>query len=894
MPNELTGDFDVVAEFAIPAINRLLAAMHRIDRFPHSLSLRVDDDPPRGPRGDRFTVVEAVDAFGDPPADHTKVGLPIPAVSSASLGSASALFDPVVNLDVVSADVGPLVPSRLRGVAQLQVAPPRLELPPGAGDKLTVRLPLRSRYFPDAGTTPIAEFVHGELRLTAPVAQVASQTANVVDIDIKASSLDIGFTPTWSSQPLTNENLAGIVQLIRNALRTSFLPSSITLPPGVQRMRFKGVPAGPGAVAVLLGTSAGAADPASVTNVFLGGGDDFAVAAGVDFIRAQFQPIIDGILAAPLAPVAFDVDFVLTTSHVVYTVTLTGASVDVQGGRIVLTINGHAHTGTGWLPDFSFRVRQPFTLSPAGATADLVVGDLSIDITTGGVKGWLVGLFKNAFRPQIVQQRDLALERAGVRETVRRTLSADETFGPVLRSLLTPTARRWMVLGRMVFGPGYHLAYTAVEIRPSGIVLHGALSVGAWSPPHVEFEQVPANVSTAVGGAGGHGLVPHGPNYSALKTWIPGGTIQRFEWSELGHAQPFDVDEHRFVLTPVGPQLSAGVGSVGPIAGYAPLCLTVRGVRLSPSGPVVEQPVSGTVCGFSDFPIVSGVAPAALPMMALTRPDARGMVEVTGHARATAGNGQPSPNLLVHFADDRAGETVAQLVQALREAGRADAATAIVVVAPAQRLAGLPYTAGVVYAADEGAWERLLALKEARRPSTLIVDPRGKVAWRHDGAVERGALTAALRASLAATGPIRRGLLRSTLRLGQQPPNFLFEYAPGRQLTLRKLLGRPVTIVFCMSTLPLSIAAARELAPSTAQAAAAQATRAAAAPVVLAVNDGEPADVALRCAREHGLTATIVPDPKRAIAKAYDVRVWPTVVTLDSAGVVRAVQQGRG
>ena len=43
MANQLTGDFDVVAEFGIPAANRLLAAMHRSGRFPHSATLRVDD-----------------------------------------------------------------------------------------------------------------------------------------------------------------------------------------------------------------------------------------------------------------------------------------------------------------------------------------------------------------------------------------------------------------------------------------------------------------------------------------------------------------------------------------------------------------------------------------------------------------------------------------------------------------------------------------------------------------------------------------------------------------------------------------------------------------------------------------------------------------------------------
>ncbi len=47
MPNALTGEFDVVAQFAIPAANRLLAAMHRTtpqyrqptpEPFPHQFA----------------------------------------------------------------------------------------------------------------------------------------------------------------------------------------------------------------------------------------------------------------------------------------------------------------------------------------------------------------------------------------------------------------------------------------------------------------------------------------------------------------------------------------------------------------------------------------------------------------------------------------------------------------------------------------------------------------------------------------------------------------------------------------------------------------------------------------------------------------------------------------
>ncbi len=72
MANDLTGDFDVMAEFTIPAANRVLAAMHRGGRIPHSWSLRVDDYHFRIP-SDVTKVATGirgvVDAFGDAVTD---------------------------------------------------------------------------------------------------------------------------------------------------------------------------------------------------------------------------------------------------------------------------------------------------------------------------------------------------------------------------------------------------------------------------------------------------------------------------------------------------------------------------------------------------------------------------------------------------------------------------------------------------------------------------------------------------------------------------------------------------------------------------------------------------------------------------------------------------------
>ena len=60
-------------------------------------------------------------------------------------------------------------------MAQLQLDPPTIDVPDASGSNLTVRMGVRSRYFPDPNTSPAAQFVRGQLVITAPVNQVASQ-----------------------------------------------------------------------------------------------------------------------------------------------------------------------------------------------------------------------------------------------------------------------------------------------------------------------------------------------------------------------------------------------------------------------------------------------------------------------------------------------------------------------------------------------------------------------------------------------------------------------------------------------------------------------------------------------------------------------------------------------
>ncbi len=114
MPNDLTGDFDVVAEFAIPAANRVLAAMHRVERFAHSFAIRVDDNHPPGSHPADPSILGSVDAFGEATLDHDQIPPPPPHGTFNPSSPAFLLLDSIVNVDLSGGTKVPVEPSRLQ------------------------------------------------------------------------------------------------------------------------------------------------------------------------------------------------------------------------------------------------------------------------------------------------------------------------------------------------------------------------------------------------------------------------------------------------------------------------------------------------------------------------------------------------------------------------------------------------------------------------------------------------------------------------------------------------------------------------------------------------------------------------------------------------------------
>jgi peroxiredoxin len=402
----------------------------------------------------------------------------------------------------------------------------------------------------------------------------------------------------------------------------------------------------------------------------------------------------------------------------------------------------------------------------------------------------------------------------------------------------------------------------------------------------VEFDPIPKNViqQTSIAGT----------DYSALNTWIPGGTIAQYQW-HMGAQPPFDVDPNRFVLL-TSPELTTGASVSNAVflpPAFSPLCLTITGTRISNFGsPPTYQQVSASICAYSSFPVISigglETGPSVShPTLAITHAGAKGEVVVSSHvAPGVDQTGIGVPNLVVHFADAKSSTQLETLTKAIAGSHRKDAATAAMAVLTPEHLSKAPFVSGVVYAEDQdGSWLRHFGVKSAKCPLTLIVSPRGSVLWKSEGELHLENLTAALVKHLLPRRPVRSSLPVLNVRIGQRAPNFLFEYSPGHEMPITKLSGQSILLVFWKSAVKASIEAVRQFQNSSASSKSA-------VPVVLAVNDGDDPAEARAVAKKNGVTAIVVTDPKREISRGYGVISWPTIISVDGAGIVRGIRYG--
>jgi peroxiredoxin len=324
------------------------------------------------------------------------------------------------------------------------------------------------------------------------------------------------------------------------------------------------------------------------------------------------------------------------------------------------------------------------------------------------------------------------------------------------------------------------------------------------------------------------------------------------------------------------------------------LCLEVQGTRVVAGGGTA--PITAHTCGFyhplppfvvSGFAVVEARALPVLPMGGV-RPD--GLVGTVGHYSPWASGRAPrsgATSLVVHFAAGRWDETVAALQEGL--GGLRETAVVVAVLFPDGELerasrARIETEAAFLVGEDlDGQWADTFGV--SGRPATVLVDPRGAVAWREEGALSPAKLAKALKQHATAGGRVSWQLLRMGVAAGDTPPEFLFRIGRGAELSMRRMRGRRVAVTFWAGWCDPSMEQLREFARAY------EATRGD-GPLVLAVGDGEDEHRAAQVAKEEGLPFPVLPDPDRAISRRFGVGCWPSTVWIGPTMRVEAVNFG--
>src|SRR6266480_5223239 len=416
MANDLTGDFDVVAQFSLGAANRVLAAMHAVGRLPHSWSLRVDDYTHFTFRpGDVVKVTgvrAAVDRFGEPVTNPTVVAQVSTAATAVARPSPSVPVslnvDSPVNLpkpsstvaaqlaDLTHPDVlGPLgviaqippielfIPKHLNGVAQLQLGPPTVTLLENSDTGVVIHTAVMARYYRDEKSLDLPHFLRGEFQTAIGVKEVASSSGKSIDVVLAGKAGNVKFVPNWVSPAWDSEpeQLAAINKAALNSLTSSFEPSSTPLPGNILNLKFKTLDAGLPTLAMMMdlpgGNPSGPPDPNSVWNAFLQDGDDFAFAMSEEFVQAMFSRSVDQLrhwgfsfsyeidikIPNPLSFVGIgDDSYTIEVTTITFTVDIGLVTVALQNGQILVTVTGTANTETSGIPQLRFTASQAFTL----------------------------------------------------------------------------------------------------------------------------------------------------------------------------------------------------------------------------------------------------------------------------------------------------------------------------------------------------------------------------------------------------------------------------------------------------------------------------------------------------------------------------------------------------
>ncbi len=909
MANNVTGDYEAVLQIAVRQINGLLATMHQngaegsglSPSFPHTVrTLRVGELPGYlQPANSDFAewlsgaIQSGQAVYGPGVARVTGADL----AAKAPPGAAIRLRDALVDLDAAWFDVA--TPGSVRGRAEVQISTPTISFPPGSTSEVIVSVVIRGRYIPDPGAGPLPQPIHGEVRVAYQVRpkKVPDATrpgGERIDfvIDIPAQDNKIVFNDFAGLAPADVDLLTGH---IRGAIRTEFKPEIVELPADFQFFAFTEIGGG-AAIAIpveLSGAAVNAGGLGTLTNLFLDTNTtDFAVAVSREYIAAQLEP-----MRATLAQ--FSRIIPAPDPLPSYRINVTDARFEFKNGYIELIVTLDATTPNVIAPNFEgivMRQRLTLLLDIPSQRVSLQALDNDPDLTIEN----LADVGKPLARSFFITERNAVLNPPpGVARPEQalsdRVNASSGRLNEALKKFDDSAAAR----------------FTTVEITPDGIILRGAIDTKYHYQPQMQI-----------------GKTEDENHFTALNCWIPGGRIERYTWSWVdnpvsgpgGSTIPWAGEQkqtppipHRFTfaipqILKSNPSWAKGV------------CVRAEGYQIDRDGRVgpitgVEASGSCEVTAHEPFLVVDPLSEALYGVHWIPTPQPRVLedsiaahINVLAHPRPAGGL---TTNALIHFVGARPERPLQALGRALSAMRTANLSTTLVVVMPpgtfrnrsndVEEMLGVrtersngPLIAdesrGPTQSSDVrllmtedygGGWTRTFDTRNT--PSTYIMNARGEFVWRQQGQVDVEQLTSAMDRHFLPAPAARALPLRLTVQPGERAPDSRLE--EGHVLGLRKMRGRDVILAFWQSW---SAPCVRELLRLQRLSTNTDSR----APVVLAVNGGEPRSVLDEARRQHNLTLTVIEDPGQRIARLYGVTCWPTTVAINPEGIVRRVQFG--
>src|SRR5438034_2958566 len=200
------------------------------------------------------------------------------------------------------------------------------------------------------------------------------------------------------------------------------------------------------------------------------------------------------------------------------------SSLEWESGKIKLSAHLKLVVRPG--PDVSFKFTQKFKLALNASTQQVTLeADGNPSVNTDLPFNFLHEAFENAVK----EKRDDALSGGAV------------PVNDAVKGIFAG-ARQKLIGGLKIFDESASATFSTVKITKDGLIVRGEIGSGPRQAPVVQFNEI-----------------DEGRAFSALGAWIPGGKIDRYIWSWVGHSgkgpaklfsvsHKYSIETHRFIF----------------------------------------------------------------------------------------------------------------------------------------------------------------------------------------------------------------------------------------------------------------------------------------------------------------------------------------------------------